>query len=346
MVAATPIAAIVWCAAVLIALPAWFPGERAEATERGLRTLAAPTGDTSARALAGLARNFVDLFGEHGGGATRARPPAKTSPGGSPPGPADAAQSSAPAPARAARVEPAERRPAAPRRPTTTILPYEGDSTSLRVRVDFDGPVIGEQFEMILDTGATLTTLDHASLSRLGVEVGADAPWIRLRTANGMIDAPLVLLDAVWLGGEPVEWVTVAVCDSCANPPIAGLLGLNVTGRFRVSLDHDRQRVELAPRRRAGGSALDVGQWLEVRSRAVRRPTGAVDLALTAANRSARDIEEAVVNLSCGEQTFAIQVDDIPARDERTTEISLPRGTDCSEQSVTVSRGRFLLDRF
>jgi len=214
------------------------------------------------------------------------------------------------------------------------------------VRVDFDGPVIGEQFEMILDTGATLTTLDHASLSRLGVEVGADAPWIRLRTANGMIDAPLVLLDAVWLGGEPVEWVTVAVCDSCANPPIAGLLGLNVTGRFRVSLDHDRQRVELAPRRRAGGSALDVGQWLEVRSRAVRRPTGAVDLALTAANRSARDIEEAVVNLSCGEQTFAIQVDDIPARDERTTEISLPRGTDCSEQSVTVSRGRFLLDRF
>jgi len=241
--------------------------------------------------------------------------------------------------ASASRIDPA--------RPTSSVLlPYEGDRSSLRIRVDLDGPELGEQVEMIFDTGATLTTLDRATLDRIGVVVPADAPWVTLRTANGELEAPLVLVDAIWLGDEPVEWVTVAVCDGCTSAPAVGLLGLNTSQRFHVALDHDRRRIELTRRAREDDRALDIGQWLQIRSRATRQWTGAVDVALTAHNAAHRPVAEAVVDLTCGDQVFAIQIDDIPAGGERTTEISLPRGTDCSRQKVELARSHWVLDRF
>ena len=321
-----PIASALWSIVLLLALPGWFPGEVPAATDRGLAWLLGPAGE---RWTGASVQPDTDLV---------SAPPAAEAAGviADPPT-ARAASAKTGAPTQA---------PPSQEKPATVILPYQGDQTSLRIPVDFDGPELGERFEMIFDTGATFTTLDHASLRKLGIRVDANAPWITLRTASGEIEAPLVLLDAVWLGDAPVEWVTVAVCDSCANPPVAGLLGLNVSGRFRVSLDHDRHRIELAPRRREQGSALGISHWLDVQSRAVRYWDGEIEVNLLAKNRAPRTIAEAVIDLSCGEETFAIQIDDIPAGGETSTEISLPRGTDCSQQTMRVSRGQWQLDRF
>jgi clan AA aspartic protease (TIGR02281 family) len=322
-----------WCLAVLIGLPSYFPGERAEATSLGLRAIWAGAGPDFASSVGRIGASIVDRLG------------------------AD------PAPAKASAAEPARiaaaaahsprRRPAArasgdeSRLPTPmVVLSYEGDHASLRIQVDVDGPAVGEQVEMLFDTGATLTTLDRATLDRIGITIPTDAPWVSLRTANGEIEAPLVLVDAIWLGDEPVEWVTVAVCDGCTDAPAVGLLGLNTSQRFHISLDHDRRRIELTRRERADDRTLDIGQWLQIRSRATRQWTGSVDVALTATNRAHRRIAEAVVDLSCGDQVFAVQIDDIPAEGERTTEISLPRGTDCSRQKVELARAHWLLDRF
>lgn len=340
------VASVLWCTCVLLVMPVYFPGERAPATARGLRALASPAGHDFARGVGRAGHLLVGFLGSDPARrrvAAASTPTAPSSATASPGAPGVAVVEDPPP--RAATAT-AERPDETPRRAATVLLPYDGDQTSLRVGVDIDGPDIGEQLQMIFDTGATFTTLDRASLERIGIAVTPDAPRITLRTANGEIEAPLVLVDAVWLGDEPVEWVTVAVCDSCANPPIAGLLGLNVTGRFRVSIDHDRRRIELVPRRPSGDRSLDVGQWLELRSRATRDWLGEVEVTLTATNRSRRPIAEAVVDLSCGRQTFAVQIDDIPARGQRGTEIALPRGTDCSTQTIAVSRGRWLLDRF
>ena len=332
--ASLPLAATLWSILLMVALPGWFPGELRQATSTGLRWIASPLGEESASQLGAAGGRLVGLL-DGSRAAYSAVTPIASEPFAAPePKPRQAiSESTAPEPAAAETV-------------STVILPYKGEQTSLRVQTGFDGPEIGEQFEMIFDTGATFTTLNHESLDRLGVEVEANAPWITLRTASGEIEAPLVLLDAVWLGDEPVEWVTVAVCDSCANPPSVGLLGLNVTGRFRVSLDHDRQRIELAPRRRGKDSALGIAHWLDVRSEAIRHWEGEVEVTLTATNRAPQGIEQAVVDLSCGTQTFAIQIDDIPAGQDRSTNISLPRGTDCRRQTMKLSRAYWRLDRF
>jgi len=325
----------IWSLAILFAVPVYVPGERRTATERGLHSATGVFGERVAEAIARVGGGIVGGLGEDAKPsraiAKRAEPVASE---------AHTPQPDS-APTATLQGESSE-----PRAPATVRLPYEGDQTSLRVQVDVDGPVVGERVEMIFDTGATFTTLDRSTLARLEVAIRHDAPRITLRTANGPIEAPLVLVDAIWLGDVPVEWVTVAVCDSCVNPPAVGLLGLNVSQRFRVALDHDRRRIELAPRSRRPNRVLDIRQWLSIRSMATRDWTGSVDVALEATNRSHQPIGEAVVDLTCGTETFAIQIDDIPALGGRSTEITLPRGVDCSEQHIEVSRATWVHDRF
>ena len=212
--------------------------------------------------------------------------------------------------------------------------------------MDIDGPVLGDQYAMIFDTGATLTTLDRHTVEAIGLEVSPDAPRIHLQTANGEIVAPLILVDAIWLGEAPVEWVTVAVCDRCAPSEPRGLLGLNVSQRFRVSLDHDRERIELHRRRGNRNRRLDIGPWLKIRSIATESWDGGVSLELNADNLSRRKIESAVTTLDCSGASFSIQLDDIPAGGSARTEVELPRGTDCNEQKLELSRAYWYLDRF
>jgi len=322
-------AAWLWSLCLYLALPLYFPGERADAAARGATFLAAPLGRTGAEKIGRVAAEAVGAIGKDpvpiSQRAAAARPLSAATPA-----PIDELAPGDPDTARASYV-----------------VPYDGNEDSLRIPVDIDGPDIGETFEMIFDTGATFTTLSHAALNALDFQIDPDAPWVSLRTANGMIRAPLVLIDAFWLGDAVVEWVTVAVCDSCANPPAVGLLGLNVSRQFRVALDHDQRHIELRPRERRLDRLHDVDPWLAIESQAIQHWSGAVDLELTGRNRSRREIETAVINLDCGGDGFAIQLDRIPAHGERTTTLSLPRGTDCGgRSSIALARGQWRLDRF
>jgi clan AA aspartic protease (TIGR02281 family) len=331
------IAAWLWSLALLAAIPLYFPGERESATESGLRWLFGSAGEPAAHALAEAGAGLTALLGDDPEPAARQT---RISSGivGKERTTALAAPAARPAP-RDQAVAPTDEE-------LLVTLPYEGDERSLRIKVDVDGPHLGEQIEMVFDTGATFTTLDEATVDALGIDWPADAPRVTLQTANGKIDAPLVLVDAFWLGDEVVEWVTVAVCDSCTSPPAAGLLGLNVSRQFHVSLDYDQKRIELRGRRRVRDRQLDVGQWLEIRAEARRHWNGAVNVAVTGRNRARQAVETAVVEVDCGGEGFAVQLDRIPARGERQTEFALPRGTDCRQLRVGLARAQWLLDRF
>ena len=86
---------------------------------------------------------------------------------------------------------------------------------------------------LLFDTGASLTTLDEATLADLGVDIPEDAPVVQASNSEWSEKSRLVLLSDVWLGGLYVGHVTVAVCEPCADERTKGLLGLNVSGRFR-----------------------------------------------------------------------------------------------------------------
>ena len=84
----------------------------------------------------------------------------------------------------------------------TSVIPYSGSGSSMRVLVNVDGPEFGEEIEMIFDTGATLSTLNRRTLEMLDLFVPPDAPTVQLHTAAGEVQAQLALLDALWIGDE------------------------------------------------------------------------------------------------------------------------------------------------
>jgi predicted aspartyl protease len=315
----------VWSLAVLLCLPVYFPEKRVDATARGLHLIAAPMGARSAERLSRLGAGLVGLLGSE---PERLPEAIQMSDEECPDTREDTAG------ATLARAE-----TGATRAERVVVLSYQGDGTSMLVPVFFDGPVYGEEFALLFDTGATYTTLNREALAAIGVEVPPDAPTVTLHTAGGEASSQLVLVDAVWLGEEMLEWVTVAVCEPCAGRGVAGLLGLNVTGQFEVGLHNDRKQIEL--RRLPGRESrkLDIGQWLELESRVRHWRDGRVQIELKGTNRAAAGIARALVELGCPGGRFSIELEDIPARGAGTTRLSLPYDTDCSDYQIDLLGG-------
>lgn len=329
---ALPLAAWVWGLALLASLPLYFPADPEHRTLMGLMRLTARMADDGSEALGPAGAPFAK-------GLATDSPPANT------PG-ADGAASEASRQPEPASLEGEALALDAEEESGPIVLSYRGDDRSLRIDADIDGPELGERFNMILDTGATFSTLSRQALSRVGISVAPDAPWVELQTAGGRIEAPLVLVDAVWLGNFQVEWITVAVCEDCSSPPVAGLLGLNVLQRFRVAIDHDRRRIELHRREHDFDRRLDIGHWLDVESRITRSWNGRVEVELQGRNRARQAIRTAVIDLDCSGEGFAIELGPIPAGGEASTRAELPRGTDCRQQKLTLSRAHWVEDRF
>ncbi len=92
----------------------------------------------------------------------------------------------------------------------------------------------------ILDTGASYTVISEQVARELRINLNDKHPKIRLQTANGIIDVPLVTLDSIEVSGLMVEDIAAAVHDFSKDSNIAGLLGLNFLGKFRMNLDTEK----------------------------------------------------------------------------------------------------------
>jgi len=226
------------------------------------------------------------------------------------------------------------------------VIGYEGRGETLQVKAFVDGPRYGEEFSMIFDTGATYTTLNREALEVLEIEVPRDAPVAKLRTASGEIEAPLVLVDAVWLGDAVVEWVTIAVCEPCATEEVVGLLGLNVSSQFQVALDHDHRQIELRALDREEDRRLDVARWLELRSRLLSWGDGRLEVEVEGENRSRVAIREFAAEINCPDGRFEVIVDGVDGGEKASRKMALPRGIDCSQYTLDLRRAAWQLNRF
>jgi hypothetical protein len=120
---------------------------------------------------------------------------------------------------------------------------------------------------MLFDTGASITTIDEKTLRALGQLLPPDAPTIETSTANGVVRRSLTVIEGIELGrGALVSGgVTVTLCEPCASGGTIGLLGLNVSRHFTVTLDHEAGQILLKPRALVGGHVLDIQPFVELR---------------------------------------------------------------------------------
>jgi clan AA aspartic protease (TIGR02281 family) len=101
------------------------------------------------------------------------------------------------------------------------------------------------QMQLVIDTGATHLVLPDSKSGELGLKID-DLQQREVRTAKGSVKARVGRVKAIELGGEVVEDVEVAFIQD----DLLGenqLLGMNVLGRFRITLDDDNNTLTLNP---------------------------------------------------------------------------------------------------
>ncbi len=133
------------------------------------------------------------------------------------------------------------------------IPELELPKNAITVPVEMNGPtvivpvVLNRSIEtrMILDTGATFSSISPRIAQQLGLRLGAKVSVI---TPNGTTSTPLARLGSLKVGDAEVYSLLVTVFDFAPDPKIEGLLGLDFLRRFHTSIDSHRQLLILAPR--------------------------------------------------------------------------------------------------
>ena len=105
-------------------------------------------------------------------------------------------------------------------------IPLDGDGHVWTVRAKLNDHVSGQ---FLLDTGASVCVLAPAIARRLDLdETGMD---VELRTANGVVRAPLVRVHSIEVGRNRAEDVT-AVVHPAVSGKLDGVLGLSFLNTF------------------------------------------------------------------------------------------------------------------
>lgn len=124
--------------------------------------------------------------------------------------------------------------PETPLFPQRVSVPLKGKGATAVVRVVLNDR---EQANFIVDTGASYTVISRSTARKLGINLRKKLPKVRLQTANGMIDAPIVPLESIEVGGLRVVKLMAVVHDFSKDRSISGLLGLNFLSHFRMDID-------------------------------------------------------------------------------------------------------------
>ncbi len=92
----------------------------------------------------------------------------------------------------------------------------------------------------LVDTGASYTVITPQMAESLGIKVTADNPTVPVTTANGILNAPVVRLKNVTLGGMRVDNVDAVVTQLGDAPQISGLLGMSFFRGMELSFKQDK----------------------------------------------------------------------------------------------------------
>lgn len=323
---ATGASMMLWSTAVVVAMPMYFPGEREDALSLGFAALSSWTDG-----------RVDESWGKAIHRWTPAIDGAKAVP--------EAAFESLPPPPPPVKKAPQAKREG-PKKPEPqahsdeVVLPTEGRKGSLKVPVTVEGPKGQLEVSMLFDTGATLTTLDRRTLKQIGVRIPKDAPKMTMQTAAGPQTTSIVTLDRLWVGGLEVNGITVSVCDPCAAGGTVGLLGINVSERFLVTVDGARQEVALTTRQDHTDRVGDVAPWIALDAEGTRWPDGRSEVIVEAENRSRRWVEKMTVAIRC-EQTRFAEIHDVGPGQIGRVEVSVDAGANCASFAVELVRAEW-----
>ncbi len=110
------------------------------------------------------------------------------------------------------------------------------------------GLTVGQQdnVNLLIDTGASMTTLSQASFYALNSNGEAVIQDRRVfRTANGIVQGTVYSMPEITLGPYLLKNTQIAVLDFAMADNLDGLLGMNVLGQFRFQIDQENKNLIL-----------------------------------------------------------------------------------------------------
>jgi predicted aspartyl protease len=128
-----------------------------------------------------------------------------------------------------------------------TSIPIEIRGSLLLLPVTANGR---ETLTLLLDTGASKTVLRPSVAARLGIAPPPNAPRWPSQLADGrIIVIPYTRLHSISLGGLVIEDLDVGVYELLRDSgPVDGILGGDLLGHFRMTVDRQAERLELVVR--------------------------------------------------------------------------------------------------
>ena len=126
------------------------------------------------------------------------------------------------------------------RRVDVDLIPY-GDHYLVKATINDEIEVT-----LLLDTGASISTLSPASLEKLNIQL-ANAPTMVLNTANGMVSAKQFVMSKMRIGESELPNMPAGVIDLGASH-FDGLLGMNYLNYFDFYIDQQRNKLHLSPK--------------------------------------------------------------------------------------------------
>jgi clan AA aspartic protease (TIGR02281 family) len=118
--------------------------------------------------------------------------------------------------------------------PSKASIPFEKQGQVVIVEATLNKKAAGK---FVVDTGASYTMISSAVAKELEIDIEQNRRTAPFQTANGIIQAPLISLESITLGGMEIRDLTAAVHDILPDPRVAGLLGLNFLTNFRMDID-------------------------------------------------------------------------------------------------------------
>jgi clan AA aspartic protease (TIGR02281 family) len=108
------------------------------------------------------------------------------------------------------------------------------------------GPKDSVQVDLILDTGAVLTSLSWTVLKRIGYDPAVTSDRKKIVTANGIIEVPKLQVDSITVGNAIGRNIEVICHDIPELATIRGVLGLNFLKAFRTVIDYKQGYLEIS----------------------------------------------------------------------------------------------------
>jgi clan AA aspartic protease (TIGR02281 family) len=132
--------------------------------------------------------------------------------------------------------------PPAPILPSKASIPFEKQGQVVIVEAMLNKKTAAK---FVVDTGASYTMISSAVAKELDIDTEQNRRTAPFQTANGIIQAPLVSLESITVGGMEIRNLTAAVHDVLSDSTVAGLLGLNFLSNFRMDIDTQKGMLHL-----------------------------------------------------------------------------------------------------